>query len=108
MTRASHAIFIFLLITCVSNAASGRSDTMSLEFDLDGDGRTERIQLDKWSDPTLSIRQGKRLLWRGVPARWQPWKLAIADVDGDGRREIVVGVYKSTRFFPKPHNCLFI
>jgi hypothetical protein len=81
---------------------------MSLDFDLDGDGRTERIRLDKGSDPALSIHQGNRLMWKGVPARWQPWKLAIADVDGDGRREIVVGVYKSTRFFPRPHNCLFI
>ena len=34
--------------------------------------------------------------------------LAVADVDGDGRREIVVGIFKATKFFRKPHNCLFI
>jgi hypothetical protein len=32
----------------------------------------------------------------------------VADVDGDGRKEIVVGVFKPTKFIPRPHNCLFI
>jgi hypothetical protein len=108
MNRATHAISIFLLITCAASITFGRSVVDSLEFDLDGDGQRERISLYKESDPALSIRHGRRVLWRGVPARWKPWKLAVADVDGDGRREIVVGVYKSTRYFPKPHNCLFI
>jgi hypothetical protein len=108
MNRAIHVIFIFLLITCAASVTFGRSVVDSLESDLDGDGRRELISLYKESDPALSIRHGRRVLWRGVPARWRPWKLAVADVDGDGRREIVVGVYKSTRYFPKPHNCLFI
>lgn len=107
MNRATHAIFIFLLITCASGLAHARS-VVSMEADLDGDGTSESISLDKESASTLSIRHGKRLLWSGVPARWKPWKLMVADVDGDGRLEIIVGVYKSTRFFPRPHNCLFI
>jgi hypothetical protein len=109
MKLTGRAIFILLLITCASSATLGRSKVISMEADLDGDGRTERISLDKESaSASLSVRRGGRLLWQGVPARWKPWKLAVADVDGDGRGEIVVGVYKSTRFFPKPHNCLFI
>jgi hypothetical protein len=76
--------------------------------DLDGDGRRERIVLDVRRNPTLSIRRGARRLWQGVPSRWRPWKLAVADVDGDGKREVVVGVHKATRFFPRPHNCLFV
>jgi hypothetical protein len=108
MNRVPRAIFILLLLTCASNAKPTSFDAFSLEFDLDGDGQLERIRLDKASDPALSVRHGRRLVWSGVPARWKPWKLTVADVDGDGRSEILVGVYKATRFFPKPHNCLFI
>lgn len=109
MNLAALAVFIFLLAAIGSGAKpDSSSGIVSIEFDLDGDGRRELIRLDKESDPTLSVRHRRQVLWKGVPARWKPWKLAVADVDGDGRREIVVGVYKSTRYFPKPHNCLFI
>jgi hypothetical protein len=76
--------------------------------DLERDGRIERVVFDPSCDPTLSVWRGGRRLWRGVPRRWHPWKLRIADVDGDGKREIVVGIRKATRFFPYPHHCLFI
>ncbi len=89
-----------------SRAESTR--TLSVETDLDGDGRVERITLDATRDPAVSVRRGRRLLWEGVHGRWRPWKLSVADVDGDGRKEIVVGVFKSTKFIPRPHNCLFI
>ncbi len=108
MNKTARAIFILLLITFAQSPAFGSSDITSLEFDLDGDGRPERLRLDKGSALSLSIRHGERVRWRGVPASWQPWKLTVADVDGDGRSEIIVGVHKATRFFPKPHNCLFI
>lgn len=108
MKRATDAVFIFLLITFASGMAAGHSAVVSLAYDLDGDGQPEEIRLDKESDPSLSISHGKRVLWRGVPARWQPWKLSVADVDGDGHLEIAVGVFKPTRYFPKAHNCLFI
>jgi hypothetical protein len=109
MNLAARALFIFLLIVCAQGATPDRSSAIeALKFDLDGDGLIERIRLDKESDPALSVWHGKRVLWRGVPASWRPWKLAVADVDGDGFHEIAVGVYKATRYFPKPHNCLFI
>ena len=76
--------------------------------DLDRDGRVERVVLDPGRDPALAVWRGNQRLWQGVPRRWQPWKLKIADMDGDGRREIIVGVQKSTHFFPWPHHCLFI
>lgn len=97
------------MATCASGATIiARAQVSAIDADLDGDGVAERVELDSGRDPALSIRRDKRLLWQGVHGRWKPWKLAIADVDGDGRREIIVGVFKATRYFPKPHNCLFV
>lgn len=79
-----------------------------IEVDLDSDGKLESIVLDSKYPKSLQIRQNAKLKWQGVPAKWKPWKLDIADVDGDGVKEIVIGVFKSTKFFSKPHNCLFI
>jgi hypothetical protein len=39
-------------------------------------------------------------------ARYRPWKLAWARVAG--QRQLAVGVYKKTRYQPKPHNALFL
>jgi poly-gamma-glutamate synthesis protein (capsule biosynthesis protein) len=79
-----------------------------LKVDLDSDGKPESINLNSERQNSLEIRHEEKLLWQGVPANWKPWKLDIADVDGDGIKEIILGVFKSTKFFPKPHNCLFI
>jgi hypothetical protein len=76
--------------------------------DLDRDGRPERMTLDAGRDPSLAVWRGRQRLWQGVPRRWKPWKLTTGDVDGDGRREIAVGVHKATRYFPRRHNCLFL
>lgn len=102
-------IFIFLaaLLLCAAGASAQAAPT-SIRIDLGADGRSEMVTLDSGQDPALIVRRGKRVLWRGVPARWKPWKLMVADVDGDGRQEIIVGVYKATHYFPQPHNCLFI
>jgi hypothetical protein len=53
-------------------------------------------------------RRGLHETWRGIRASLNPWKIAIADVDGDGQEEIAVGVYKKTRFHPVMANRLFI
>ena len=94
--------FVFLAAGMQGQTRTGR------EIDLNHDGRVERIVLDPAQDSTLSVWKGKHRLWQGVPKRWKPWKLMIADVDNGGRLEIVVGLTKTTRFFPKPHNCLFV
>lgn len=101
---------LILLLAGFSGAQVLRDTSFSqiIETDLDLDGIKESIELNSGREKTLQIRRGETLLWQGVPARWQPWKLRIADVDGDGKLEIAVGVFKSTKFFPKPHNCLFI
>jgi hypothetical protein len=37
-----------------------------------------------------------------------PWKVRLADVDGDGRRELVLGVFKRARFDPVLRKRLFV
>ncbi|MBV9866949.1 MAG: hypothetical protein JO316_16475 [Abitibacteriaceae bacterium] len=81
---------------------------MTLNVDLDHDGTVEHIVVDKSQSRVLSVWHGRTRLWQGVPQNRNPWKLMTADVDGDGKREIILGVYKSTRFIPHPHNCLFV
>jgi hypothetical protein len=107
MRRLTQALSLLLLL-CATVVTSRAAGPVSVEADLDGDGRVERITLDATRDPAVSVRRGRRLLWEGVHGRWRPWKLTVADVDGDGRREIVVGVFKATKFIPRPHNCIFI
>ncbi|MCS7233779.1 MAG: hypothetical protein NZ900_06705 [Synergistetes bacterium] len=53
------------------------------------------------------FREGVEV-WKGVPARWEAWKLVIADVDGDGIKELLVGVNIKTRFFPNKHRSIFV
>jgi hypothetical protein len=71
-------------------------------------GHRDRVILDSRRDPSVSVWRGARRLWEGVPRRWRPWKLAVADVNGDGLPEIAIGVTKATRYFPTVHNCLFL
>lgn len=76
--------------------------------DLDGDGRVERVVVDVSKTKQLMVFRGKVLLWSGVTRRVKPWKLIIADVDGDGKHDIVIGTIKATRYFPQPHPTLSI
>lgn len=99
---------LLVVLILALSAGQALAGPTVLQRDLDGDGRRERVVLDGRHDPALSVWQGSRRMWQGLPRRWHPWKLALADVDGDGRPEIVVGVTKGTRYRPKPHHCLFV
>ena len=79
-----------------------------ITIDLDRNGKNETLILDAKRDPSLSIYQGKRKTWSGIPRRWKPWKMMTGDVDGDGKHDIILGVHKKTRFMPFEHNCLFV
>ncbi|QZY53585.1 hypothetical protein [Crassaminicella profunda] len=48
----------------------------------------------------LSFDRGFYELFRKTFHHLNPWKVQIADVDGDGKKEISIGVYKQTRFHP--------
>lgn len=78
------------------------------QADFDGDGRMETVALRPERAHALVVTRGGKRIAEDVPRRWKPWKLAAADVTGDGRPEIIVGVHKGTRYMPRPHNCLFV
>ena len=82
--------------------------TLTTVADLAGDGRRERIVVDPRRDPALSVWLDGHLAGQAVERDWRPWKLRTANILGNGHRQIVVGVYKTTRYFPFPHNCLYV
>lgn len=89
------------------NGANFTYFSASIKADLDSNGIKERIEINSQRNSVLRIWQGKKLRWEGIPKSWKPWKLKVADIDGDGKLEIALGIIKPTKFFPKPHNCLF-
>ena len=85
-----------------------KTTRVELQADLEGDGLCETLILAAKGRHSLTIwRDGERI-WQGIPRKWRAWKLQAADVDGDGVKEIILGVHKTTRFIPEPHNCLFV
>ncbi len=89
-------------------AISAKAKPLVATADLDDDGRKERIIVDESRPKQLMIYRRKTLLWSGMTRRVRPWKLFVEDLNGDGRREIVVGTFKATRFFPTPHPTLSV
>ncbi len=76
--------------------------------DLEGDGRLERIIFRPQTEGAVVVLRGRRKVWQGVPQRWKAWKLLIADVDGDGKKEFLLGVNIRTRYFPQRHKSIFV
>jgi hypothetical protein len=85
--------------------------------DLDGDGTAEIVAItcercvaDHAIGGEIAVLkeiQGEmRPVWRREGLN--PWKLQIGDVDGDGPREIVVGVWKRSPFDPVMANRVFV
>lgn len=77
-----------LLFLCL---ITGCSKPQSISADLDNDGRTEIVSIVRGA---VVVSRGSKLVWRQEHLR--PWKLELPDVDGDGKREIAVGVYKKS------------
>jgi hypothetical protein len=80
----------------------------SWRVDLDGDGQVEQIIFRPQVNGSIAVLRNEKVIWRGVPKRWQAWKLVISDVDGDGKKEFLVGVNIRTRYFPKRHKSVFV
>lgn len=83
--------------------SSHRGD--SLSFALVGWSREERAR-------TVAVYRKSAAGWNRVfldrDRGFHPWKIALADLDGDSVPEVLLGVYKASRFDPVVRNRLFV
>ena len=56
----------------------------------------------------LEVWLGKKKITEGLREGYRPWKLMVADVDGDGIPEIVVGVYRKSNYTPAWARSIFV
>ncbi|QRN86202.1 hypothetical protein JR334_02980 [Clostridia bacterium] len=68
--------------------------------DLDGNGTEEWLFLTGEHFFILELDKGIKILYQGEYPNLKPWKVQTSDVDGDGKKEISLGVYKKTLFHP--------
>lgn len=86
----------------------GKVSRTEVAVTLDRSGRRATVIFDPSSATPVVIRHGGRSYSTLIPRRWHPWRVAVADLDGDGRQEVIVALYKTTRYIRTPHNCLFV
>lgn len=82
--------------------------TQVFELDLDGDGVVETVQFTPRGATFLKVYRAGWLLWQWGKADWQAWKAQVIDLDDDGYAEFVVGVSRSTRWYPDRQNTIHI
>lgn len=85
--------------------------------DLDGDSKEEVLAIigrpgDKYGDRFLvfSLEEGRvaKITKDIYLNKLRPWRIKAGDIDGDGKNEVLLGVYKKTRFDRKKDNRLFV
>ncbi len=72
------------------------------------DGKGYEVLVDGRMERPLALKWNGKILDRMLKREWKPWSLEVADVDGDGRADLAVGIVKATRHLPFPHTCLWI
>ena len=71
-------------------------------------GTSFHVRLDPNAKHPLQIWSDTHKITETLIPAHHPWALQIADVDGDGIDDIVVGLNESTRYLKFPHHTLFI
>lgn len=101
-------IFIFSLIFLSQNTYIKKDLVLDYAIgDIDGDNQDELLVLSK----EVFGKYGKDVvvyddvdnlteIYREDFSKLKPWKIDTGDIDGDGSREISIGVYKETIFHP--------
>jgi len=102
-------IIVSVLVVIIAFAYTVKSSLLDVSSgDLDDDGKKELVMILKrpWDEYGKSFVIVS--LQKGAGSRIQmydmknlnPWRVHITDVDGDGMKELSVGVYKKTRLDP--------
>ncbi|MDE2605988.1 MAG: VCBS repeat-containing protein [Burkholderiales bacterium] len=112
---AAAAALALVLAACGGGGGGGRTielppfwiSTDVQVADLDGDGRPDIVTIGQYATPTtrsgyvqvrLQTAPGVFSPPRSYPAGGYPWRLQIADVDGDGAPDLVVSDVDPTPF----------
>jgi len=102
-----HRLLSLIILLCAFAAAVNAADTVAADLDRDGTVDYVAITCKKivgghplGGDIVVSHKtpRGQEAVWRQPGLN--PWKVALADVDGDGRKEVIAGVWKKSRYDP--------
>ncbi len=108
-------LFSFGLCARVCGAQKPKTVLGQWKGDLDGDGVSETVTINysymqnghPMGGDVVVRRVGKqKVFWR--QGKLNPWKLQVADVDGDGAKEVVLGVWKKSPKDPVMARRVFI
>ncbi len=66
------------------------------------------VKLVTGKERPLEVWLGKQKITEGLRESYRPWKVMIADVDGDGIPEIVIGVYRKSNYTPAWARSIFV
>ena len=104
-------ILIILLISFFLTGSFNEHIISSCITDLNRNGEIETIRLvggNRRFGEYLTITEYEQVIFRIDLTSLKPWKVQIADVDGDGEKELSISVYKTTRSDPEMKKRPFI
>ncbi len=56
----------------------------------------------------FKVKEKIKLLWIDRNRNYNPWKIILKDIDGDSVDELLLGVYKKTKFYPLFERRIFV
>lgn len=113
--QVSRLLFVFVVMIVVSSChpqsrivAEARADGLVYTIE----SRTSSTPTPAYGDTLVITRNdephGREQIYTKDFTDLKPWKIVLADVDGDGEKEILIAVHKTTHFDAEAKNRLFI